>query len=81
MIEMNEETKVIGPDYVQNPDSFCSDVSRLLKSVTTGTETIIGDLIYDLVSLLPFWAFLLFNNPHDCFKCLGKDPDRNYSKF
>ena len=25
--------------------------------------------------------FLAFDDPHDCFKCFGKDPDRNYSKF
>ena len=38
-------------------------------------------LIYDIISILPYWAFLLFHDPHDCFKCLGKDPERNYSMF
>jgi hypothetical protein len=31
--------------------------------------------------LIPFFVFLAFNKPHDCFKCLGKDPDRRYSIF
>ena len=31
--------------------------------------------------LLPIITFLLFDNPHDCFICLGKDPDRIYSSF
>lgn len=31
--------------------------------------------------LLPVTLFLLFDNPHDCFVCLGKDPDRIYSIF
>ena len=32
-----------------------------------------------LVYLLPVVAFLLLNDPHDCFRCLGKDPDRVFS--
>ena len=31
--------------------------------------------------MLPVIMFLAFDDPHDCFKCFGKDPDRNYSKF
>ena len=31
--------------------------------------------------LLPIIAFLLCNKPHDCYTCLGKDPDRNYSIY
>ena len=29
--------------------------------------------------LMPIQAYLLLNNPHDCFKCVGKDPDRVFS--
>ena len=32
-----------------------------------------------LVDLPVFWAFFLLNQPHDCFRCLGKDPDRVFS--
>ena len=35
----------------------------------------------DLMQILQIIAFLIFNNPHDCYKCLGKDPDRIYSRF
>ena len=31
------------------------------------------------VYLLPIVAFLILNDPHDCFRCLGKDPDRIFS--
>ena len=31
--------------------------------------------------LLPVIAFFIFNTPHDCYTCLGKDPDRNYSIY
>ena len=29
--------------------------------------------------VLPIIAFLLLNWPHDCYRCLGKDPDRIFS--
>ena len=28
---------------------------------------------------VPIIAFLILNQPHDCYKCLGKDPDRVFS--
>ena len=34
-----------------------------------------------LLELIPFMAFYTFNRPHDCFVCLGKDPDRVYSSL
>ena len=68
-------------DFKASPESFCTMIDRMVEKPMTGTETIIGNLIYDIVSILPYWAFLLFHDPHDCFKCLGKDPERNYSMF
>ena len=38
-------------------------------------------LLTALLFLFPFGVFLVFNKPHDCFKCLGKDPRRRYSIF
>ena len=32
-------------------------------------------------SILPFLTFLILNKPHDCYRCVGKDPERKYSKF
>ena len=31
------------------------------------------------ISLPVIWAFFLLDKPHDCFRCLGKDPDRIFS--
>ena len=31
--------------------------------------------------LLPFIFYFILDKPHDCFICLGKDPDRRFSKF
>ena len=31
--------------------------------------------------ILPVVAFMILDDPHDCFMCLGKDPDRPYSIF
>ena len=35
----------------------------------------------DLAILFPSLTFFAFNQPHDCFVCLGKDPERIYSRF
>ena len=64
-----------------DPNSLCAYVHEVTNNSRIGTDSILGDLYFDLVTIIPFWAFLLFRNPHDCFKCLGKDPERNYSKF
>ena len=31
--------------------------------------------------LFPVFTFLILNNPHDCYECLSKNPDRIYSRF
>ena len=31
--------------------------------------------------LIPIWTFFWLHDPHDCYTCLGKDPDRIYSRF
>ena len=36
---------------------------------------------YNMVELIPFLTFYLLDRPHDCFECLGKDPDRIYSSL
>ena len=38
-------------------------------------------LCFIIAELLPFVFFFSLNDPHDCFSCLGKDPDRRYSVF
>jgi len=34
---------------------------------------------YNILELIPFLVFYFLDHPHDCFRCLGKDPDRIYS--
>ena len=36
-------------------------------------------LLYNSVLLLPLVTFMVLDDPHDCFMCLGKDPERVYS--
>lgn len=38
-------------------------------------------MVLDFTVLLPVVLFLLLDRPHDCFVCLGKDPDRVYSTY
>jgi len=38
-------------------------------------------MVIALVLIFPIIVFSLFYVPHDCFHCLGKDPDRRYSIF
>ena len=41
----------------------------------------IAQLYGNIIYMLPMLAFFIFNDPHDCYTCLGKDPDRIYSRF
>lgn len=36
---------------------------------------------FDVILLSPIALFLFLNEPHDCFVCHGKDPDRIYSSY
>ena len=38
-------------------------------------------LLYILLEMFPFIFFFILNKPHDCFICLGKDPERRFSMF
>ena len=38
-------------------------------------------LMYRKLSDLTKFAYFWLNEPHDCYVCLGKDPDRIYSSF
>ena len=35
--------------------------------------------LYTASQLIVVWVFFIFERPHDCFICFGKDPDRKYS--
>lgn len=38
-------------------------------------------MAFDMVLLSPLALFLFLHEPHDCFVCHGKDPDRIYSSY
>ena len=60
---------------------FCQKLDKFIFNPNFGTKTIGGIFFVSGSMLLPCWSYFIFNSPHDCFKCLGKDPQRNYSKF
>ena len=35
----------------------------------------------DFMILIPSLTFFALDQPHDCYICLGKDPERIYSSF
>ena len=35
--------------------------------------------VYTAAQIIIVWVFFIFESPHDCFTCIGKDPDRKYS--
>ena len=39
------------------------------------------NLTMDMSILIPVIVFVVLDEPHDCFVCLGKDPERVYSIF
>ena len=68
-----------------DPDSpdpgMCSYVATQAQDAFTGAAYPTILLVFDLFLLIPVLTFLLFDNPHDCFVCLGKDPERIYSIY
>lgn len=58
---------------------FCTGVQQLTSF--TPEETSITYVSFITAELLPFLFFFALNDPHDCFQCLGKDPERRYSVF
>lgn len=38
-----------------------------------------GEVFLDFAILFVILAFFVLNNPHDCYMCIGKDPERIYS--
>ena len=64
---------------VANDEDLCYNI--ILVKKLTPDEANWSYLVFILAELLPFFGFFWFNEPHDCFQCVGKDPDRRYSIF
>ena len=62
-------------DFVGEPfGSFCTHQAKTFFARGRGTSNFII-----LMRTVPMISFLLLNKPHDCYRCLGKDPDRIFS--
>jgi len=59
---------------------ICTEIYSSARKVTPrrASLTYLG---FICVELLPFVFYFWLNEPHDCFKCLGKDPERRFSIF
>jgi hypothetical protein len=53
--------------------------TKLLSFDSSAKGLVIVTAIEFLIGLIPITVFLLTYKPHDCFKCLGKDPNHTYS--
>ena len=62
-------------EWVQN-ESWCHLVFGFMNQYSDPAWSWLQTCLVDLPV---FWAFFLLDNPHDCFRCLGKDPDRIFS--
>ena len=65
-----------------DPVGICASVIPIVKELNEsyGTFSWIY-IVTDITMLIPVLTFICLDKPHDCFACLGKDPDRNYSIF
>ena len=66
-----------------NPSVSICEVFTEYQISLFGTKNKTGIVLWllDLAILIPSLTFFAINKPHDCFVCLGKDPERIYSRF
>jgi hypothetical protein len=67
----------------QESGGVCDIIYSVYFELYTRKSGVIVQLAFELLlSLIPVTIFLFTQNPHDCFVCLGKDPDTSaYSIF
>ena len=73
------ELDYLGIDELPDHD-ICNNIFITAKRVTPEKASL-AYLCFILAELLPFVFYFWLNEPHDCFVCLGKDPDRRFSVF
>ena len=60
----------------------CAWYMKILERNAFNENFIAAFSVYFNSALLtPVVTFLIFDEPHDCFSCLSKDPDRAYSIY
>ena len=69
--------------YDKTHDNSLCDLLYFFYGIYDGTlkQKSYGSAIQTAFLLLPFILFFALNDPHDCFTCLGKDPNHIYSRY
>ena len=57
---------------------LCFDIFSVEMSANMSAELYFWFIMFEL---LPFIFYFILKEPHDCFTCVGKDPERRFSKF
>ena len=79
---MYESSKAAGIDLKLNKHTICTNIEDMSHEPFIGAKNVTSGFVYGTIALLaPFWAYLALAVTHDCFRCFGKDPNRNYSQF
>ena len=73
---LSDKEEIVGSIF--RPTGICSSI---LPSNFEKRYFALSYLAVEFSLLLQIMAFFLFNKPHDCYRCLGKDPERIYSRF
>lgn len=60
---------------------FIDGLLRVLSSLNCQRNVTLLYFLASFVEMVPILVFLLLDEPHDCFECFGKDPERIYSIF
>ena len=60
---------------------YANGFNKVLTADTNKKQISLMFFATIIVEIIPFLAFFLLDQPHDCFICLGKDPDRVYSSL
>ena len=63
---------------IEQSVELCLGIFKIKPDANLSTKLY---FLYIMFELLPFIFFFILNKPHDCFICLGKDPNRRFSMF
>ena len=80
---LESHSNLQGPFYQEEHGGFCAVFfERETNSMNQDKFIKVVYLGVNLCELVPFLSFFLLDRPHDCFVCVGRDPDRGpYSAF
>ena len=66
-----------------NEDNYCTQLYRNVTDYYSSLAGVVSIAAIEFgIGLVPVIVFLITNDPHDCFMCLGKDPQAgSYSSY